>query len=96
MTQIQRCRDCGDFYRIDDEEMQTIETDDGWGIEICRQCADDLNISDGIGQKPVRWVSHSVCDEPIGSGDPDREALETLDEAWDWWYAQQLDEEAHL
>ena len=42
MTQTQRCRCCGDFYRIDNDE-RAIETDDGWVINICRQCHTEFN-----------------------------------------------------
>ena len=38
---VQQCRYCGDFYRIDDDEM-AIETDDGWVLDICRQCHTDV------------------------------------------------------
>ena len=34
---VQHCRYCGDFYRIDDDEM-AVETSDGWVLDICRQC----------------------------------------------------------
>ena len=40
---VQRCRYCGDFYRIDDNEM-AVETDDGWVIDICRQCHTEFNL----------------------------------------------------
>lgn len=48
---IQQCRCCGDFYRRDDPEMQTIETelpetgvlDDGSGIAFCYQCRTEVN-----------------------------------------------------
>ena len=36
MTQTQRCRYCGDFYR----------TDDGWGSDICWQCHSEFNIEE--------------------------------------------------
>ena len=42
MTQTQRCRYCGDFYRIYDDQ-RAIETDDGWVIDICRQCHTEFN-----------------------------------------------------
>ena len=62
----QHCKYCGDFYRCDDKEL-AIETQDGWIIDICRQCHTEFN-----------------CEE------------QALSEAWQWWYDQQLDEEAHL
>lgn len=69
MTQTQLCRYCGDFYRRNDDDMETLETDEGWGIDIgFRRCHAEIY----------------------------REAQQPLDEAWDWWYNQQLDEEAHL
>lgn len=40
MTQL--CRYCGDFYRIEDETM-SIQTNDGWGIDICCQCHEEIN-----------------------------------------------------
>lgn len=63
MRQTQRCRYCGDFYRIDDD-ASPIETDDGWVIDICRQCHNEFN-----------------CEE------------EALEEAWQTYYQQLLEEE---
>ena len=46
MRQTQRCRYCGDFYRIDDDE-RAIETDDGWVIDIgFRHCHTEFNIEE--------------------------------------------------
>ena len=59
----QHCKHCGDFYRCDDEDM-AIETEDGWVIDICRQCHTEFNSEE-----------------------------QALDEAWHWWYDQQLDKE---
>lgn len=41
---ILQCRCCGDFYRRNDEDMETIETDDGWVSDICRQCQTEFNL----------------------------------------------------
>ncbi|MCY3739950.1 MAG: hypothetical protein OXH00_02910 [Candidatus Poribacteria bacterium] len=38
---VQHCRYCGDFYRIDDDEM-AIETDDGWVSDVCRSCQTEI------------------------------------------------------
>lgn len=39
---VQHCRYCGDYYRIDDDEM-AIETDDGWVSDVCRPCQAEYN-----------------------------------------------------
>lgn len=38
---VQHCRYCGDFYRIDDDQM-AVETDDGWVLNICRPCQTEV------------------------------------------------------
>ena len=46
MTQTQRCRYCGDFYRIDNDE-RAIETDDGWVSDIgFRQCQTEFHLAE--------------------------------------------------
>ena len=42
---IQQCRYCQDFYRMDDETM-SIETDEGWVSDICRQCHNEFNLAE--------------------------------------------------
>ncbi|MCG9132757.1 hypothetical protein J5I95_13850 [Candidatus Poribacteria bacterium] len=44
-TMVQQCRYCGDFYRIDDEDM-AVENDDGWVSDICCQCQTALRGED--------------------------------------------------
>lgn len=69
MTQL--CRYCLDFYLMDDETM-SLETDDGWGSDICRQCSDEINREE---QQPLddAWDFdlYSLSDENTDEGEPE-------------------------
>ena len=62
MTQTQRCRSCGDFYRIEDEE-QGIDTDDVWVIDICRQCQTEFNIEEQALEDAWQDFYEQLCEE---------------------------------
>jgi len=62
VIETQRCRSCGDFYRIEDEEI-TIETDDGWVIDICRQCHTDFNIAERELYEAWQTANEELCEE---------------------------------
>lgn len=59
---IQQCRYCGEFYRIDDEEM-AIETDDGWVIDICCQCHTEFNLAERELDEAWQWFYEQLSEE---------------------------------
>jgi len=62
MIQTQQCRYCGDFYRIDDNEM-AIETDDGWVINICRQCQTEFNLEERALDEAWEFYDQQLSEE---------------------------------
>ena len=62
MVQVQKCRYCGDSYRIGDENM-AIETYDGWVSDICRPCQTESSIDEQtINEQRIDLI----CDECKG------------------------------